>query len=209
MRVLAVLACAREKPTERLTACTALWTHSYGALDVEAGAAAGELLAARRVRDRGRVLLEEAVELVALCRARPRVLLVLIRRLLFRRSGQELVDVGVRRSRRRGVLCGFVDELVGGHHQRGREILRRRRVERFRLGVGGRWWFAWVLRPPGRAFILTPLGAARLAVDDDPVLGVGESWRRHSQCGSIHYVLLHTLICQGGDRLVFWGLLNG
>ena len=137
-----MLACARAMQTERPTACTALGTHSHAALDVQAGAAAGELLTARRVRDRGRVLLEEPVELVALCRARPRVLLVLIRRLLFPRSGQELVDVGVRRSRRAGVLCGFVDELVGGHHQRGREILRRRRVERFRLNVGGRSWLA-------------------------------------------------------------------
>ena len=64
---------ARARQTERSTASSALGARSRGGLDVEAGAAAGERLTCRRVRDRSRLLLEPAVELVALCRARTRV----------------------------------------------------------------------------------------------------------------------------------------
>jgi hypothetical protein len=77
-------------------------------------------------------------------------------------------------------LAGVVlDELAGGHHQRGREILHGRRVERVRRDIRGRLWFALGLGLAGGAAVLSPLGAARRAVDDGPVRVVGGSWRRH------------------------------
>jgi hypothetical protein len=127
--LLTVLVWARELRPERSAASSALDARPFSGLDVEACAAARELLTYRRMRDRSRLLLEPAVELVALRRARPRVFLELLRRLPFARPVEERVDVGVRRFRRRGVRSTLAGELVGGNHHRGREILRGSRVE--------------------------------------------------------------------------------
>src|ERR1019366_8495606 len=78
---LAVHVCARARRTERSAASSVLDARPFSGLDVEACAAARELLTCRRMRDRGRLLLEPAVELVALRRAGPRVFLELLRRL--------------------------------------------------------------------------------------------------------------------------------
>jgi len=79
----AVRVCARDARTERSAGSSALDARPFSGLDVEACAAARELLTYRRMRDRGRLLFEPAVELVALRRARPRVFLELLRRLPF------------------------------------------------------------------------------------------------------------------------------
>jgi hypothetical protein len=64
--LLAVLVCARDARTERSASSSALDARPFSGLDVEACAAARELLTCRRMRDRGRLLLEPVVELVAL-----------------------------------------------------------------------------------------------------------------------------------------------
>ena len=127
--LLAVPACARDARTERSAASSALGAGPFSGLDVEACAAARELLTCRRMRDRGRLLREPAVELVALRRAGSQVFLELLRWPPFARPVEERVDIGVWRFRRRGVRSTLAGELVGGNHHRGREILRGSRVE--------------------------------------------------------------------------------
>ena len=104
MIALVVRTRVRARQTERPTVSGALGVRSWVGLDVEAGAAAGERLSCRRVRDRGRVLLEEAVKLVVLCRARARVDFGLVRWLRFARFVEERVDVCVWSVGRRGLL---------------------------------------------------------------------------------------------------------
>jgi hypothetical protein len=127
--LLAVLVRARDARTERSASSSALDARPFSGLDVEACAAARELLTCRRMRGRSRLLREPAVELVALRRASPRVFLELLRWLPFGRPAEERVDVRVWRFRRRGVRSSLAGELVGGNHHRGREILHSRWVE--------------------------------------------------------------------------------
>jgi hypothetical protein len=164
--LLAVLTCPHdwETQTQRPTASSALGAHS-GGLDVEACAATRERLIRRQVRDRGGLLVEPAVELVAVCRASSRLVLELLSWLLFARSIEQLVDVRVRSFRCRGVLSSGAAELVGGDHQRGHEVLRGRRVKICR-DSGGRFWWVRGLRSLGCALLLAPLRATGVAVDD-------------------------------------------
>src|SRR5438876_650496 len=94
--LVAVLPCAVHSQTQCPTASSALGAHSCGRLDVEACAAARERLTGRGVRDRGGLLLEPAVELVAVGRAEARIVFELLSRLLVARSVEQLVDVRVR-----------------------------------------------------------------------------------------------------------------
>src|ERR1035437_878545 len=119
----------RAPQTERPATSSALTARPFSRLDVEACAAARELLTCRRTRDRGRLLLEPAVELVALRRARPRVFLELLRRLPFARPVEERVDVRVRRFRLPALGPSLAGDLVGGNHHRGKQNLRGSRVE--------------------------------------------------------------------------------
>jgi hypothetical protein len=165
MIALVVFACVCARQTERPTVSGAPGARSWVGLDVEAGAAARERLSCRRVRERGRVLLEEAVKLVVLCRARARVDFGLVRWLRFARFVEERVDVCVWSVGRRGLLWSLADELCGDH-QRGHEILRGRRVKVRRRHGRGRFWRARLLRPVRRALLLAPFLAVGRTVDD-------------------------------------------
>ena len=104
MIALVVPTRVRARQTERSTVSGALGARSRVGLDVEACAAARERLSCRRVRERGRLLLEEAVKLVVLCRALTRVDFGLLRWLRFARSVEERVDVCVWSFGRCGLL---------------------------------------------------------------------------------------------------------
>src|ERR1039458_840290 len=171
--LLAVLVHAGDTRTERSAASSVLDARPFSGLDVEACAAARDLLACRRMRGRGRLLLEPAVELVALRRTRPRVFLELLRRLPFARPVEERVDVRGWRVRRGGVRSGLAGELVGGNHHRGREILRGSRVEVCCWDAVASCWRRRAMRRLGGALLLTPLRGAGRTVDDGALLVVG------------------------------------
>jgi hypothetical protein len=129
VRILAVFLLARAAQAKRAAASSALDADSRGRLEVQAGAADGEFLSGRRVRNRDGLLLKPAVKLLAACRARRGVRLELLRWLSFPRSFEELLDVRVWSLRRRGLRPSLASEMAGGNHQRGHEILRRRRAK--------------------------------------------------------------------------------